>query len=162
MYIACEQALQLWWVKRENKRASERRLHLRLLSCAILTWLLETNPPPPSQPQMESLLAGGLRASSPFGGYREKSSLARSLASRFPRPNRRACSQAILQVNLNGALNQALGMGQTSQKQFSDKHSVANSKTCLKVSFNFSGLVHFCVRQDHQQVCVEYVIALSQ
>lgn len=62
----------------------------------------------------------------------EKSSLARSLPSRFSRTNRRACSQASLQANLNGALNQALGMGQTSQKQFSDKHSV--------VSFNFSGL----------------------
>jgi len=98
----------------------------------------------------------------PCGGYREKSSLPRSLSSHFPRPNRRACSQATLQANLNGALNQALEMGQTSQKQFSDKHSVANSKTCFKVPFNFSGLVHFCVRQDYLQECVVHVIALSQ
>ena len=99
-------------------------------------------PPPlsPPPPHMDSLLAGSLRASCPFGGYREKSSLPRSLASRFPRPISTVCSHATLQANLNGALNQALGMGQTSQKQFSDKHSVANSKTCLKVSFNFSGL----------------------
>ena len=138
MYIAYEHALPLWWAKRENTRASERWLHLRLLLCATLTWLLETNPP--SSPQMESLLAGSLRASSPFGRYREKSSLACFLGSRFPRPNRRACSQACLQANLNRASNQALEISQTSQKQFSDKHSEANSKTSLKVSFNFSGL----------------------
>ena len=137
MYIACEQALQLWWAKRGNTRASERRLHLRLLSCVCVQLLRDFSRPPPPPlptPTPNGKLACGWPASklSIWGRYREKSSLARSLSSRFSRTNRRACSQASLQANLNGVLKQALGMGQTSQKQFSDKHSV--------VSFNFSGL----------------------
>ena len=152
MYIACEQALQLWWAKRAAREHASEWAAVALASpfvclCATLTWLLETPPPLPT-PTPNGKLACGWPASklSIWGRYREKSSLARSLPSRFSRTNRRACSQASLQANLNGALNQALGMGQTPQKQFSDKHSV--------VSFNFSGLwTHLCPSRPPTGMC---------
>ena len=113
------------------------------------SYVTSRDPPPPlPTPTPNGKLACGWPASklSIWARYREKSSLARSLPSRFSRTNRRACSQASLQANLNGALNQALGMGHTSQKQFSDKHSV--------VSFNFSGLwTHLCPSRPPTGMC---------